>query len=572
MTPTEFEFWKRQMTHATQVWRAKGLAHDPHGKTESQQDVRMFMQAYRGQQWDTNWAGLSDEELAVTPLFFSAANTFNAGLLARPPKALVFPRKPGQAYADGARLFQGILNYDIHELKMVRQWRRALNHAFYAPFGLIRHGFTPAEEHADDELELLEVYAGARPDKPWIRSHKIWDFRLDPLASTPDSDGDARWCAFRSLILMDHVRKNPNMIDRKDLQPTVSLEIKNDRGITLERAPEEQQLLEVWTIYDKTDRKWFQLTPGSEKPIREPDDWPLPWEDLPYDAIYFNEQEDTLFPEPYAHAIWPSVVDRNKLRTLAMELVKRMRKLVLLRRDALGEGEANKISIADLTEIIMVDGGPLNEAIAEVSLGGFDASLLPLDALLEQNVREALGQSQMDRAQRINVESAEEAARVGQGAATNAGRNQAQVEDFLSSGLRHYAQARRATMDSTEAVPILGTDDASVLRDLQPDSFFEVTPDNLAGEYDFLVQAGSSLPETPELRAQMALADLKVMSDFPELHDLRQGLIDYWNARQKNVGKVMQPDSKIPEQPQGGPDAEPATDPSQLITALRGIG
>ena len=33
-------------------------------------------------------------------------------------------------------------------------------------------------------------------------------------------------------------------------------------GITLERAPEEQQLLEVWTIYDKTDRKWFQLTPG----------------------------------------------------------------------------------------------------------------------------------------------------------------------------------------------------------------------------------------------------------------------------------------------------------------------
>lgn len=552
--------WKAVLAHAGKEWARQGI------RTRSMADdsveaertaIWRYLRAYRGDQWDElSWGGIPREDLVVTPLFFSAANTFQAQLIARAPKIEVFPRRSQESAAD-ARLFSALLNYDVWELKLKRQWNRAVKDAFFMPFGVVRVGFTPPEEFSTfdgrtDRERLIETYDPARPAKPYLRRWPLWDFRLDPLAETPDNDGDARWCAFRSLLTMDEIRRNPNMREPEDLEPTVSKEVVGDlrekvRPVDLFMPSGEKfdsrrrlEFVEVWTVYDKTERVWFQMTPGSRKALRDPDDWPdslQAIDGLPYSAVYFNEQSDSLFPEPYAHTIWNTIQERNKARTLMHELVKRMRRVMLYRRDAVPIEERHKLEDLDLTEWIGMD-ADLDEAIKDVPLGGFDQTLLLFDQMLKEDVREAIGQSRFTRGQRENVESGTEAARIALGDEVNAGRNLERVEDFLNSSVRQYAQARQATADVEETVNVLGVGDTRILQDA-PTPFFRITPDRIRQEFDFHIQAGSTLPRTRDQDVRAALADIEVMSQQPEIHNLQQGFIDYWVARQKDPTKYM---------------------------------
>lgn len=573
MPESEVKFWQEELAHAHAVWGAKGLSRHPvvggQEKDTAEEEIYDFIDAYRGEQWKQlgGMRGARDD-LATTPLFFASANTFQAGLMARAPRVDVLPRKRGAAR--DARVVEALLNYDVHDAKFHRQYNRALVDSFFTPFGIVRLGYTPEEEYrrfVRDDEQKMESFDPVRPGKPWVRRVKIWDFRCDPLAETPDSDGDARWCAFRSLMTLDQIKQNPNMIFREDLKPSVTMDVREQRkhafGMS-RRSPKTLDYVEVWHIYDKMERKWFAFAHGHEKPIREPEDWPKPFEGidgLPYDALYFNEQMDQMFPIPYAAAVWPTIVERNKVRTIFMRLVKSMRRLGIVDEDALADGEFDKLATSDLTEILRSKGLPQN-VLHEFTTGGFDSSLLALDALHKEDVREALGQSQFNRGQRANVESGTEAALIGQGDVTNHGRNVARLEDFLNSSLRHYAQARQATADVEEMVAVVGMEDTDILRDGEGVEYIRATPEQIKGEFDFRVRAGSTLPKTREQEVQEAKEDLMVtVQGFqlaPELFKLRHAYLKYYIARGQDPTKWMTTDTQIDAQIPGQMPGEAA--------------
>jgi hypothetical protein len=523
--------WRAKLAHADRVWESRGLAKSA-GSASFEDELKQYLAAYRGESWAPNgWAGLAPADLSVTPIFFAAQNTFVANLLARVPEADVLPRN--RTSIDRAPIVETVINYDIDELKMKREWSLALGDSFSAPWGMVRHGYTPADELTDAKDRRIEPYAMARPNKPWMRRHKIWDFRCDPLAESPQPDGDAMWCAFRSLYTEAQLRGNPRMTLPDDLAPTRDVTVwTKDRTKKLSSTP----TFAVWSVYDRRDKTWFQIPDDGDTLYRQPDDWPIPWEDLPYDTIYFNPQMDTLFPVPYAAAIWHSVLELNKVRTLMVELVKRTRRLVLLNKDQLAEGEADKIESSDLTEIVLVTGNLAN-AMGQVQVGGFASELIGLVALYEKDIREAIGQSAMDRGQRINVESSFEAQNVAQGSAINGGRNIEATEDFLSSSLRHYAIARQATTTEDEIVPIVGRKLAGMLRETK--SYFSIAPADLAGEFDYKVVPGSSLPDNRQRRIKEAMAKLEIAKSAVELHDMQEAYARVWEAFGDRPGDLM---------------------------------
>lgn len=570
------DYWRKEMEYADRVWEEAGWKQSAKsGVAHGQELATLYLDAYRGMQWNgMGWMRLPEEELSVTPLFFSSANTFTAGLIARSPEVTVLPRRP--AVAEAARKWESVLNYDIYELKMKRQWKRAVFDAFFCPFGLTRHGFTPSVEYdieKKNENFLIEHYAGSRPDKPWVRRWTLWDFRLDPLAETPDSDGDARWCAFRTLLTKEQIEQNPSMTLPKDLKATLRMAMPSPRGALRAQKKDTppEELFEVWSIYDKRDRTWLQVDGTYEHILRPQAEWPIPWEDLPYDALYFNGQADTLFPIPYAQSIWPTIVKKNKLRTMMDQLVFRLRRIVIANEALMGKDQADRLEEADLTEIIRVQGEIAN-AIGEVGLGSFPQELMMYDGLLTQDIREALGQSAMDRAQRINVESATEAAGVAAGSQTAASRNIDALEDWLDSNIRHYAIARRATTADSEVVPILGSDDARLLIPDLAQEFLTVSKKDLAAEVDFIIRQGSTLPDTRQRRVQQALADIQVASGQPQIHNLQEVYANYWRAAGRNVTKVMLNAKQIAAtaQPQVPGEEPQAQDASQLIQSLMG--
>ena len=577
MTELQRKHWEENKIHADRVWENQGLSRAPGSNRESDsgrgrrkdRDVLDYIRAYRGDQWDGDWGGIPEEDLAVSPLFFSAVNTHQSQNLARTPKILVQPRRMSQA--PSARLAQAVYNYDAYELKFKRQWDACNRAAFFGPFSIMRHGFTPEEEHTRivrNKERTMERYSQARPDKPWMRNWKIWDFRMDPLAQTPDSDGTGTWCGFRSLMEKDEINENPAMSLPRDAQPTVSLEIRNDqtaRRFQRQRHPQAKDFYEVWTYYENRERTCFQMT-ADHKIVRQPDDWPIPWEDLPYDALFFNPQEDSMFPLAYAEVILPIVKEHNKARTLFMELVKRMRRMVVFNKQAIDDADWHKIVDADLMEAIGVNGN-LAQAFAQIPVGGFDQSILLLDQLYERDVRMALGQSDLDRGQRINVESAQEAAAVQQGSNIQTARNQEAIEDFTASTIRHYAQARRATMTEDEVVPILGREDTSFLLGAEVEErFLNVTQKDLAGEFDYQVRVGSTLPRNEAQDFQRAIQNLEIAKQEPRLHDMQEFYRAVWLAAGLDPSKVMLGKEELQattenqpptEEDQGGSDLGP---------------
>ena len=104
---------------------------------------------------------------------YSTTNSSVSELSARNPKVQLVPRSARAA--EGVVAAEAIVNYDIDQQKMMRQWNRALFDHHFAPFGAVRHGFTPTEEFTDAEGNRLEFYRPAQPDRPWLRRIPIWD-------------------------------------------------------------------------------------------------------------------------------------------------------------------------------------------------------------------------------------------------------------------------------------------------------------------------------------------------------------------------------------------------------------
>lgn len=506
MDQDEVRRWKARLEYADGVWREKGLSDE----SPTDRKATRFIDYYRGrQEGGVVWQGVHPGDVVLDNVVFSVFNTLAATLYARNPMTDVVASRKDQA--PNAGRMERLLNHLIRKpsLRVKREMNRVLLDAFPMPFGVVRHGFTPAEEKTDRDGNLIDGYDPARPDFPWIQRVAPWDFRVDPTGQTLHPE-HAWWCAFRSMVPLEHLKKNPNTINRRDLRPTHTwsgLRVQDQMA----QNPDEAQLCEVWTVYDKERREWFQLTAGSDLALRNPAPWPIPsWRTLPYNLLQFNELPNDPFGVSYGQLIAPLQDDLNRCMTLALELAKRMRRVVGVNGEALAEGEAEKLAALDLMEWVFTrNGASPSDVFQQIPLGGGFQELLVLAQYLKNEIRALVGVGELERAQRINVETATEAQGVMQGAAMQRGRNQGPWEDFFSDVLETWSLGIQDTVMEEVAIAALGNEDAAELfRAEGPSSPFEVIrPEQIQGDFLYRIRPGSTLPADPneEARKQAAL-------------------------------------------------------------------
>jgi len=524
MKTEEFSMWRDRLDFSHEIWRDHGLHDDSSARQGS---VRSFFQAYRGQMWQAvglpNWGGFKASDLVVDPVYFEAINTLIAQLYARNPYVdVVSEDKNSQKRA---RNMERLTNHVLRKraLKIKRSVNFALLDAILSPFGVVRHGFTPRNERVTKDGKLIEFYDPAKPDFPWIRRWAPWEVRIDPLAERFDPNGDAKWAAFRSLHLMDDIKDNPGMIFREDLTPTRSLRDFSFRDVNRGGRPPAEadaEVVEVWTVYDKVRREWFQLAPeGSDKPLREPAPWPIPWDSLPFNILTFNEQADDPFGIPYAQTILPLCTELNKVMTMISVGAKSTRRIIGIIRSALEDGEDKKIFDLPLfQEFLLLNGGNIKEVMDQITIGGVPPGLPEYASFLRERVRSAVGVSEMDRANRINVETATEAAAVQAGSFTQRGRNLGPFEEFLSDTVSTFGLALQNTLQDGFVIPILGSEDAQSVFAPDPegsDPFLEVGPAEIAGTFLYTVRPGSTAPRDPNQDAREEMALNKALMEEP---------------------------------------------------------
>jgi hypothetical protein len=520
MSDKEFKLWRDRLAYVKQIYVRKGILGTQYAYDSS---LRMMIDFYRGRQWHyiDDIEGLSDEFKFSVNRVFPVANGLEADIVARNPKVDLRPRtRESIPMADAV---ESLLAYDIDELNFKKQYRKAFCDHLFAPAGFIRHGFTPGEEWESESGRRIQMYRPAKPDRPWIQAMPIWNVFVDPTKGGLHVDDGIEWCAFRDVVKLSDITDNPNMIDRKELANfagNISSEwdeiIEDD--IREETNPDKKNCVELFTVYDGRERKWFQMTlDGVDKPLRNPDDWPIDWETLPLNTFTVNEQMDTALALSLLDQIGPVQKEMDLLRTMMGQLVFRLRRLIGVNTSLLEtEAELNKIENGAIHEVIRLK-GPANEAMGGMTSGVFPQELLQYAAILEADSREVVGQSKMGRGERINVESATEAADVQMGQDKHTARINDRFEEFAGEVVRTYMQARRSTMDVTgdEIVRIVGqTDEEGAQR------WGTVTPGDLHKDYEFRVVPGSMRRADEAREAQLALIDLKTAIADPAMFNV----------------------------------------------------
>lgn len=551
----EIKLWRRRLDHAERLWRRNGWKGDRNPST-----MRMLIDFYRGEHWKHGTEGLfatlADQDLVTVNKVFSVWNTIQARIAGRDPRVRVRARTERARKA--AIRATALLQYDVEEQRMMRQWNRALGDHGFGPLGIVRHGYTPMEEYETEASERkrsrrLQMYRPARPDRPWIKREAIWDVLLDPLAESWDNDGSIRWCAFRKTHTMQELQDLADAVPgfhlRDGIRPNLASPMKDRPEELLDAENEDlNDLVEYYTVYDAVERKWFELTlEGDEKELREPDDFPIPWEHLPIDVFAVNEQMDTPVPLPIMENVIPLQQELDRVRTIISLVARNTRRIIGVQQGGMEGEELEKLVDAEVIEVLMTNDMPSN-VIQEIKSGVFPQELLVYAAQIEQDIREEMGQSLMDRAQRINVETAREAGQVQLGSDLHTNRMQQRFDAFIESSLQNYAHGRRATMSREELVPILGLRNARLLED----PFLRVRPEDLREDLDFKIEAGSTLAFEEATERQLALADLQVAQSLPELNNVPNAMAEYWIARGKDPAEMMRVDPTVAEQGPGG--------------------
>jgi hypothetical protein len=522
------------------LWIDKGLIGDQSSM------MRQLIELNRGNQWEHfgalgSLAGLDSTELATVNKVFPVANTIQGDVASRNPQVQVIPRVP--QYSTGARPVENLVNYDIDELNMKKQANRALMHHLWAPAGFMRNGFTPQEEFETDtdKPRRMQMYRPAKPDRPWVKAVPIWNILIDPMHESFHPDDGAWWCAFRDIMELEDIRSNPNMISREDLGDfagniDADWAMMRTEEFKRNEDPDRENHVEVWTVYEAKERTWFQITlDGLDKPLRNPDDWPIPWETLPYSVFSVNEQMDTPFDQAIMDQVGPIQVELNRLRTMIGQLVYRLPRVIGYNQGALNPDELAKLQYAGVKELIGFK-GPVKDNLEVVNTGDVPQGLLALNALLTEDLRESIGQSKMDRAQRENVESASEAAFIQQGSDVNTGRISDAFEDFWKDFIRLHMQGRRATMDITgeETIRIVGQQDADGLQVWE-----SVSPKILHGDYEFHVVPGSTRKLDRNAEVQKAAADFQLAAAAPNFFNTAYYARKYVEARNQPLDQAL---------------------------------
>jgi hypothetical protein len=543
MGEKEFKKWNERLRYAKDIWKRRGLI-----GTENVSNMRMLIEFNRGNQWQHINGGafgsFHSEDLATVNKVFPIANTILGDIGSRNPQVQVTPRQ--EEYQLSARPVEHLINYDIEELNFKRQTNRALAHHLFAPFGLVRNGFTPSDEWQSESGRQMQLYRPAKPDRPWIQHIPCWNVLIDPKQVSFHAEDGCRWVAFREIMTLDNIRDNPNMIDRKGLggfAGNVGTEWKQTETwdyIDVETDPDRENDVEVWTVYEAEERTWFQMTlDGLDKPLREREDWPIPWETLPYSVLAVNEQMDTPFNIAIMDEIRTIQEDLNKLRTLMHLLVHRLPRVIGVDKNKIEPDMLAILQDASVKEIIEFAGG-LENAMSAISTGAFPQELLQYNALLEEDLREVIGQSKMGRAQRINVDTATEAASVQQGQDVNTARIADGYEDFNKDVIRLHMQGRRATMALTgdEIVRVVGQNDSIGVQE-----WASVTVEDMHKDYDFHVIHGSTRKRDHDADAVKAAQDFQLAASAPEIFNTAFYARKFVEARGYPLQDAMVPDA-----------------------------
>ena len=568
---------------------ARPKKNDPKVLKRFQQELKRSIDWRRSEGMDDKWdslvdlyrgvhyKGKSESDRMVINRAFRTKNVIAPSVAVNNPKFLVAPKDENsgmQAYT-----VEEVLNYLWRVHRYQDEFRLAVDDQIIVGFGWIKIGYkfkardvkvvtAPKQEDENKDEEETEPGVDDRAavegnveterkivdDRPFIERISYKDLFVDPDGRNMQ---EIRWIAQRirrpvSDVLVDRrydakIRQKAQHAEADATTPS-SFEDSRPTG----QNPASKGMVDVWEYYDIRESTVSTFIMEIEEGfLIPPAPTPYPF-GHPFEMLRNYNVPDHFYPMGDLESIEPLQKELNKTRT-EMMLHRRgnQRKYITKPGAFTPEQLRNLQSDEDniVVEMAQPDLNP-NEAIAPMPSHSIAPDAYNMSDIISNDIDDTTGVT--DFAQSAIRRTATEAAMIQDQLNARSADKLAQVELCLSRVAEKLVMMMQTYMQGNHVIRMVGTESEPL--------WIRYDRDFMKGDFDFLVEAGSTQPMNESFRAQRALQMMDAMGMFVEMGIVnpmalaRKVLMDGFGV--KDASKFLE-EQGPPPQEQGAPPGGP---------------
>ena len=492
---------------------------------------------YRGKHWPRTT--YSKEDLVVVNLAFSTVNVIAPSVSVNHPKVVVSPNSPEDQ--DRAAFVEAVVNHMWRHHDYQTPFKRAVKDFLIFGHGWIKVGWQFLEqERTLAEAERSEMLAEARgevdafammnplmaaelptetdiaaslpetaltivEDQPFVERVSPYDIFVDPEATSLD---DARWIAQRIIRPLDEAQRDKRYKPsaRKRLDADASTSVGYDDRNDVEQYLFDEERVVIYEFYDIAENTMSVCSQSGDEFLVDPVPMPYAY-GQPFVMLRNYDVPDQFYPIGDLEAIQSLQEELDKTRTQLVNARKRYARKYLYHERSFGpEGREALESDEDGRLVPVVDENkPLAEVVMPMPQIPLSADVYNVSAIIEQDINMVSGVSEYARGQMPEIRrTATEASIIADAGNARAADKLAIVELALSHIARRVVQVMQQYMTGEQMARVATTGGGNL--------FVTYTRDDITGEYDFAIEAGSTQPMNDTIRKNQAVNLLNAMA------------------------------------------------------------
>lgn len=536
---------------------------------------KKLIDLYRGKHFETSF--LSTEDKIAVNIVFATINTIAPSVAINYPKLCVYAKKSTEEQQ--AQIVESVVNYWWRHYKFLAETNLAVRDWLIIGHGWLKVGWRYVEELAELQAENLASAGSTEPapqdknvpveddeeskstdqkfevveDRPFMERVSPFDMFVDPEATTLAS---AKWVAQRIVKPLEEVRS-----DRKFKQRARAA-LKSDRTVNpdwldAKEFNDDVRRVTLWEFYDLQAGTFCVFAKGGTDFLLDP--VPMPYAfGHPFVMLRNYEVPDEFYPMGDVEALEPLQLELDKTRSMMMNHRKKYNRKFLFNPQAFDQAGVNLLK--DDRDNIMVPVLPdveLTQAVVPLEQTAVEPQLFQYSTDIVGEMDRVSGVQDFQSGAVPEIRrSATEASMIQDAANARSADKIAQVELMLAAVAERIVQLAQQFMTDSQEARVMGKNGHHL--------WIPFDRDQIQGEYDFEVEAGSTQPHNESYRKNQALQLLQTMGQYASLGLVNtQALVRY--ALQYGFGVTNPDDFLAAPQPQPQQGEQKSSSPKDSI-------
>lgn len=467
---------------------------------------------YRGRHYEY----FTDEDRVLINMVFSTVNVISPSISVNYPKITVNAISPEMA--PNAVVAEAVVNYWWKHKNIKTQFRRAVKDFIIFGHGWLKVGYRYVEEDrigSDEDVSdpsMEENYTqttyNVLEDAPFVERVSPFDVFIDPDGTSMD---DIKWIAHRVRRPIRDVKSDKRYTKsvREEVQAVSFSRYSEDEPRHRKIHDKNEGYCDVYEFYDLRNHTVSVFADGADGFLIKPQKMPYAF-GHPFVMIRNYDIPDFFYPIGDIEAIEPLQRELNETRTQMMNHRKRYARKYLFRESAVDTaGRQAMESDEDNVMVPVVGDHPLGDVVQP-----FPALINPPEfynqsSLIEQDINTISGVGEFMRGGVSEVRrTATEVGLVQDAANARTSDKLATIELAVGEVAKRLLMLTQQFQTEVMTARIVGRNGEPV--------WVKYDRDYIAGNFDFDVVGGSTMPNNESARRNKALDMLNVLAPFAQ--------------------------------------------------------